>query len=190
MLEERLKIWVIEPYHGLYRNLLYLVKKSTPKKYRLVNIAVELNQVSVRDANLPSSADEFSEKFIVYTIFFLIDFFLGYNQADIHEESRDLTTFMTSLGFMRMTTLPQGATNSITQFGRIVLEIFAPYLQDQAKPFLDNLRVKGPKIKYNNEEVAPGIKGYVFEYIKNLNNVLVDLKRVGVTITGAKSQFC
>ena len=33
MLQERLKIGVIEPCHGPYRNPWYLVKKSTPGKY-------------------------------------------------------------------------------------------------------------------------------------------------------------
>ncbi len=48
---------VIEPCHAPYRNPWYLVKKSTPEKYRLCNVAVELNQVNIRDANLPLSAD-------------------------------------------------------------------------------------------------------------------------------------
>lgn len=63
MLQERLKINVIEPCHGPYRNLWQLIQKSTPDKYRLVNVAVELNRVTVKDANLLHSADEFSEKF-------------------------------------------------------------------------------------------------------------------------------
>lgn len=77
MLQERLKIGVIEPCHGSYQNPSYLVKKSTLGKYRLINIAVELNRVTVRDANLPSSADKFSEKFGGCAIFSLINFFLG-----------------------------------------------------------------------------------------------------------------
>ncbi len=52
------------------------------------------------------------------------------------------------------------------------------------------MRVKRPKTKYNNEEVAPGIRCYVFKHIRNLDKVLADLKRAGVTIARAKSQFC
>ena len=78
---------------------------------------------------------------------------------------------MTPLGLMRMTTLAQGATNSVAQFVRIVLKILAPHLRDRAKPFLDDVGVKGPKTIYNNEEVAPGIRQYVFEHIQNLDNV-------------------
>ena len=190
MLQERLKMGVIEPCHGPYRNPWYLVKKSTPGKYRLVNVAVELNRVTIRDANLPPSADEFSEEFAGCTISSLIDFFSGYDQVELDKESRDLTAFMTPLGLMRMTTLAQGATNSVAQFVRIVLKILAPHLRDRAKPFLDDVGIKGPKTTYNNEELAPGIRRYVVEHIQNLDKVLADLERAGVTIAGAKSQFC
>ncbi len=81
---------------------------------------------------------------------------------------------MTPLGLMRMTTLPQGATNSVAQFVQIVLKILAPHLRDRAKLFLDDLGVKGSKTKYNNEEVAPGIRRYVFEHIQNLDKVMAD----------------
>ena len=190
MLQERLKIRVIEPYHGPYQNPWYLVKKSTLGKYQLVNVAVKLNRVTIRDTNLPPSADEFSKEFSSCAISSLIDFFSGYDQVELGEESRNLTAFMTPLGLMQMTTLAQGATNSVAQFVRIVLKILAPHLRDRAKPFLDDVAIKGPKTTYNNEEVAPGIRRYVFEHIQNLGKVLADLERAGVTIAGAKSQFC
>ena len=97
---------------------------------------------------------------------------------------------MTPLGLMRMTTLAQDATNSVAQFVRIVLKILASHLRDRAKPFLDYMGVKRPKTTYNNEELAHGIGQYVVEHIQNLDKVLADLERAGVTIAGAKSQFC
>lgn len=93
-----------------------MVKKSTPGKYRLVNVAVKLNQVTVRDTNLPPSANEFFEKFASCVISFLITFFSDYNQVELDNKSQDLTSFITPLGLMRMTTLPQGATNSVAEF--------------------------------------------------------------------------
>ena len=77
---------------------------------------MELNQVTVKDANLPPSADEFSEEFAGCTISSLINFFLGYDPVELDEESRDLMALMTPLGLMQMTTLPQGTTNSVAQF--------------------------------------------------------------------------
>lgn len=50
---------VIEPCHSSYQNTWYLVKKSIPRKYKLVNMIVKLNQVIIRDANLSLSIDEF-----------------------------------------------------------------------------------------------------------------------------------
>ncbi len=76
------------------------------------------------------------------------------------------------------------------QFVSILLKILAPHLQDRAKPFLNDMGVKGPKTKYNNEELAPGIRCYILEHIQNLDKVLADLERVIVTIAEAKSQFC
>lgn len=132
----------------------------------------------------------FPKKFAGCTISFFIDLFSNYDQVELDKESWDLTVFMTPLNLMWMTTLPQGATNSVAQFAWIVLKILAPHLQDQAKPFLDDVRVKGPKTKYNNKEVVPGIRRYILEYIQNLDKVLTDLEKAGVIIARAKCQFC
>ena len=34
------------------------------------------------------------------------------------------------------------------------------------------------------------IRQYILEYIQNLDKVLADLEQAGITIVGAKSQFC
>ena len=128
-----------------------------PSKYRLVNVVVELNRVIVRDANLPPSANEFSEKFAGYAISSLIDFFSGYDQVELDEESRDLIGFMTLFGLMRVTTLPQGATNSVAQFVRIAHKVLADHILNKAEPFLDDIRIKGSKNTFNNQELVPGI---------------------------------
>ena len=153
----------------------------------MVNIAVELNRLTVRDANLPPSVDKFSEKFAGCAISSLINFFLGFDQVELDKESRDLTSFMTPLGLIIMTSLLQGATNSVAQFVRIVLKVLADHLRDRAELFLDDVGIKGPKTTYNNEELAPGIWRYVVEHIENLDAVLADLERAGITIAGAKS---
>ncbi len=121
---------VIEPCHGSYQNPWYLVKKSTQGKYRPVNFAVELHRITIRDANLPPSADKFPEEFARCTISSLLDFFSGYDQVELDKAFWDTTAFMIPLGLMRMTILAQGATNLVAQFVRIVLKILAPHLRD------------------------------------------------------------
>lgn len=106
---------------------------------------MKLNQVTVRNANLLPSADEFFEKFAGYTIFSLIDLFSGYNQVKLDEKSQDFTRLIIFLGLMRMITLAQGATKSVCQFVKMILKIQDSHLHDWALPFLDNVGIKGPK---------------------------------------------
>jgi len=82
------------------------VKKKEKSKYRLVNIIIEINRVTVRDTNLPPFINEFFEEFTGCVIASLIDFFSNYNQIKLNEKSRDLTTFHTLIGLLRMIILP------------------------------------------------------------------------------------
>jgi hypothetical protein len=47
----------------------------------------------IRDTNLPLSVDDFSEQFASCIVALLVDFFSGYDQIPLAEESRDLTSF-------------------------------------------------------------------------------------------------
>ena len=97
---------------------------------------------------------------------------------------------MTPLGLLRQTTLPQGATNSVAQFVRVVTRILQDHIPTCCRPFLDDIGVKGPRTRYNEKEAVPGVRRFVLEHISWLDSVLVDLERAGCTISGEKSQFC
>jgi len=73
---------------------------------------------------------------------------------------------MTPLGLLRQTTLPQGATNSVAQFVRIVTKILSDHIPHRALPYLDDVCVKGPTSDYGGEEAAPGIRRYVLEHVR------------------------
>ena len=79
MLKERLDKRVLEYFKGLYRNLWFLVKKKKPGEYKLINLAMHLNVVIRRDANLLLFIDEFTNKFTSYYIVSLIDLYFNYN---------------------------------------------------------------------------------------------------------------
>ena len=191
MIKERLRNKILEPCYGPYRNPWFLVKKKEPGKYRLVNAALEMNKVTIRDANLPPSVDDFSEQFSGCMMSSLVDLFSGYDQFPLAETSRDLTAFQTPVGLVRMTTLPQGATNSIAQFMRIITRILMDHIPRIALPFMDDIGVKGPfDTPANREEVLPGIRRGALEHIRWLDGVLADIERAGCTISPDKSQFC
>ena len=78
------------------------------EKYWLINAAVFLNKVLIKDANLPPSADKFSEDFSGMTIVSVVDLFSGYDQVLLDLVSRDLIAFQTQIGLFWMMTLPQG----------------------------------------------------------------------------------
>jgi len=189
MMRDRLERGVLEKCNGPYRNPWFLVAKKEPGTYRLINAAMKMNSVTMRDANMPPSVDEFSEEFAGCQCASLVDFFSGYDQLDLDPASRDLTGFMTPLGLLRMTTPPQGATNSVAQFVRVVMTILEDLYPDVAIPFLDDIGIKGPYTNYDDEETLPGIRRFVYEHIQNLDKTLDRLERAGACL-GPKSQFC
>ena len=56
--------------------------------------------------------------------------------------------------------------------------------------YVDNIPVKGLRMKYNNWEVLPGIQQYVYEHLQSLDWSLFSLEIADVTIAPLKSQFC
>jgi hypothetical protein len=70
---------VLEKYKGAYRNPWFLVAKKEVGEYQLINIVIKINEVMLRDANLPLLVDKFLEEFIGYVAALLIDFFSKYN---------------------------------------------------------------------------------------------------------------
>jgi hypothetical protein len=93
MLKDRLERGVLEKYEGAYRNPWFLVAKKEVGEYRLINAAMKMNKVTLRDANLPPSVDEFSEEFTGCIAASLVDFFSGYDQLRLALKSRDMTVF-------------------------------------------------------------------------------------------------
>ena len=64
-----------------------------------------------------------------------------------------------------MTTLPQGATNSVAQFVQIVTKVLEDLILKDCLPFLDNISVKGLLSMYNNKEVILGIRQFVLKHL-------------------------
>ena len=165
-------------------------------KYRLINAAQRHNAVTIKDASLPPSTDNFSEEFVGFPLFSLLDLFSSYDQWILAPESRDMTAFMTPFGLLRMTTLPQGYTNGVQVFDRVIRNVHKDIIsENRGKPFIDDIAVKPKTKSYFRDsngrpvEVAPGIRRFVPEAIISLDKVFADIDRAGATISREKSEF-
>jgi hypothetical protein len=70
---------VLEKYKEAYQNPWFLIAKKKIGEYQLINIVIKINEVMLRDANLPPLVDKFLEEFIRYMAASLINFFSRYN---------------------------------------------------------------------------------------------------------------
>ena len=161
-----------------------------------MNATRRLNAVTIKDASLAPSADDFSEESAGFPLLSLWDLFSCYDQYILAPGSRDMTAFMTPFGLLTMTTLPQGYINGVQIFDRVIRKVLKDIMsKNRGKPFIDDIAVK-PKAKSyfrdsngRPEEVAPGIRRFVLEAIISLDKLLADIERAGATIAGEKSEF-
>ena len=152
---------------GPYRSCYFVVPKTAPGTYRLINDVQPMNKVTIRDAGMPPAVDEFSETFAGYPIASTIDFYASYNQILLDQRSRDLTAFMSELGLIRSTRLPQGWTNSVACFQHIICKVLWRHIPHCAKPFVDDVPFHGPKDRYEDEELRPRVRRFVAEHAGN-----------------------
>jgi hypothetical protein len=185
--KDKLVNGVLEFSQGPYRSRFFLVEKKKPGEWRFINDVQPLNRVTIRDSGLPPAVDEFSEDFAGYPITSAIDYWSGYFQISLDPASRDLTAFMTDLGLVRQTRLPQGWTNSVATFQRAMGKVHWRQIPHHGRPFIDDFGLKGPKDRYNEEEVSPGVRRFVWEHAQIFREFMGDALRAGLTISGAKS---
>jgi hypothetical protein len=100
ILLDRIRKGVLELCYSPYRNPWFLVSKKSGK-YRLVNTAMCINKVTIRDTNIPLNANEFVEEFAGIAIASLVNLFSGYDQISLDIRDRDITVIQTGLGLLR-----------------------------------------------------------------------------------------
>lgn len=79
ILKDRIKRKTLEPSHSAYRNHWFLVQKKDGG-LRLINNAVKINVVTLRDVGLSPIADNVSEEFAMDKMLSLADLFSRYDQ--------------------------------------------------------------------------------------------------------------
>jgi hypothetical protein len=79
MIKNRIKDDVLKLCYESYRNFWFFVKKKKKEKYRLINVVLKMNRVIIRNANLLSAIDEFSEEFADCAIISFVNLFFEYD---------------------------------------------------------------------------------------------------------------
>jgi hypothetical protein len=127
----------------------------------------------------------------------MLDLYVGYDERIVHEDSRDLTTFQTPFGSLRLVTLPMGWTNSVPIFHNNVTHILRAEIPNITIPYIDDVPVKGPASMYQLANGSfktildnPGIRRFVWEHFCNLNRVVQQMKYAGGTFSGKKLTLC
>ena len=190
-IKEKIACGTYEPSGSSYRSRWFCVPKKNGK-FRIVHDLQPLNAVTIKDAGLPPNVEPYAENCAGRAIYSMGDLYVGYDQAPIALESRDLTTFQTPLGPHRLTALPMGWSNSVSIFQGHVTFILQDEL-DTAPPFLDDVPILGPKTRYELPgggcETMPGNEGirrFVWEHCNDVNRIFHRMKHAGGTFSEHK----
>ena len=127
----------------------------------------------------------------------MLDLYVGYDERALAQSSRDLTTFQTPFGALRLTTLPMGWTNSVPIFHDDITKILQPEIPHVTQPYIDDVPVRGPETRYllpsgEYETIPenPGIRRFVWEHFQDLNRIVQRMKYCGGTFSGFKTILC
>jgi len=185
MLQEQKAAGKYEYLTASYRSRIFAVAK--PKGgIRLVADVQELNRVTVHDAGLLLRTDNFAESFVGHVIYGLVDLFSGYDGQRLGVASRPLTTFSSLIGPHHSCVLPQGTTNSLPEFQHCTTHTLQDEIPKNGRVFIDDVGLKGLTSTYNDEEVTPGIRRFIFEYVTILDRILACFIEAGITASRKK----
>ena len=197
IIKVKLDAGVYEPSNSSYRSRWFCVLKKDGKSLRLVHSLEPLNEVTIAHSGVPPATEMLAAQFAERACGGMFDLYVGYDERTLAESSRDLTTFQTPFGALRLVTLPMGWTNSVPIFHDDVTYILQPEIPEVTVPYIDDVPIKGPKSRYElpdgTYEMIPensGIRRFVWEHFQNMNRVVQRMKYCGGTFSGYKTMLC
>jgi hypothetical protein len=197
IIKTKIDAGVYEPSNSSYRSRWFCVLKKDGVSLRLVHSLEPLNEVTIAHSGVPPATEHLAAQFAGRSCGGMFDLYVGYDERTLAESSRDLTTFQTPFGALRLVTLPMGWTNSVPIFHDDVTYILQPEIPEVTVPYIDDVPVKGPKSRYMQLDGSyemipenPGIRRFVWEHFQNLNRVVQRMKYCGGTFSGHKTTLC
>ncbi|KAF7763894.1 hypothetical protein Agabi119p4_8431 [Agaricus bisporus var. burnettii] len=108
IIKAKISSGVYEPSNSSYRSRWFCVLKKDGKSLRLVHDLQPLNAVTIKDSGLPPMVEQYAESFGGRGCYGVFDLLVGFDQRSLSPDSRDLTTFQTPVGTLRLTSIPMG----------------------------------------------------------------------------------
>ena len=193
LIQKKIAAGVYEPSNASYRSRWFCVAKKDGN-IRIVHSLEPLNAVTIQHSGVPPIPDHIAEQFAGRACGSTLDLYVGYDEREIDEASRDLTTFQTPFGAMRLTTLPMGWSNSVPIFHEDVTFILQPEIPHVTIPYIDDVTIKGPASTYPDSNGVPepiaensGIRRYIWEHFQDVNRCVQRVRFAGGTFSGRKS---
>jgi len=156
-----------------------------------------LNAITIAHSGVPPATEELASNYAGRACGGMLDLYVGYDERLLDEGSRDMTTFQTPFGALRLVTLPMGWTNSVPIFHEDVVAILKPEIPEFTTPYIDDVPIRGPSTRYEIEgggfetiSENPGIRKFVWEHINNANRILQRMRYCGGTFSGKKTVIC
>jgi len=197
IVQKKLDARVYEPSNASYRSRWFTVAKKDGKSLRLVHSLEPLNAVTIAHSGVPPATEEIASQYAGRACGGMLDLYVGYDERLLDEKSRDLTTFQTPFGALRLVTLPMGWTNSVPIFHEDVTAILKDEIPEYTTPYIDDVPIRGPSTRYEKEdgsyETIPensGIRRFIWEHVNNVNRILQRMKYCGGTFSGKKTVIC
>ena len=197
IIKKKIESGVYEPSNSSYRSRWFCVLKKDGKSLRIVHSLEPLNAVTIQHSGVPPIPEQLAEQFAGRPCIGLLDLYVGYDEREIAESSRDLTTFQTPFGAHRLVTLPMGWSNSVPIFHDDVTYILQPEIPRYTVPYIDDVPIKGPDTDYRNpdgswETIAanPSVRCFVWEHLEVVMRILQRIRHAGGTFSGKKFLAC
>ena len=194
IIENKMKSGVYEPSSSSYNTRWFCVYKKDGKSLRLVHSLEPLNAVTIRNSAMPPYTDLVAEDFAGKAIYTTLDLYVSFDQRQLHEKSRDMTTFDTPLGALRLTVLPMGWTNSPAVLQGDVTHMLRPEIPHKTLPFIDDINIKGPNSRYELPDGTyetipenPGIRRFVWEHFIDVHRIVHRVESYKATFSGPKT---
>jgi integrase-like protein/reverse transcriptase-like protein len=183
---------VYEHSDASYRSPWFCVKKKNGSLH-IVHDLQPLNVVMIQNSGISPLADQLIESMAGRSCYTMLDLFVGYDHHTLDVASRDLTTFQSPIGTVRLTTLPMGWTNTVAIFHEDVTFLLEPEIPHVAWPFVDDCSIKGPPTRFETKDSGyetlpdnPGICKFIWQHLLDVHRILHRLRCAGATVSAKK----